>query len=609
MGDTEHQFHIPVMGTGFTVDSALRVAKLGITTVISLADDRVIERVRKHYAKLLGFSDEPISPRDGDARARRITAWLDLVDAVVQRQMIEVRALPFEPGNDKWRYFSLLPQQSLLGLGFERLRLLPAGAEREALAAKLTAQLQPGGIDVNIMTKIDGQARDADGALLGPEFSAAKAALRGFANSTLRGKLVLSAGVNPGLFGALEQYPAFYRDETGVVHKPIVLKVSDLRSALIQGKYLAKKGLEVAEFRIESGLNCGGHVFPTDGELLGPILEQFQAQRETFPAIFEPLIEAYLVKSGRAVPPLGRSRRIAVTAQGGVGNQGEQRRLLEYYTCDAVGWGSPFLLVPEVVLLDDDTRARLAAADESDLYVSDASPLGVRFNNLRGSSSERFMRARIDDGKPGSGCPNKLLASSTEFGPEPLCTASAEYQKLKLAALGNSAPPAFDAAGPQESLLYAKQCLCDHLGNGTILSLGISETPLPVAVCPGPNLAYFDRTYSLEELVDHIYGRGPSLVPDDRPHFFAKELELYVDHWARLDASADPKVQKHAAQFRERLLAGLERYRELVQRPAFPGENLGSLRDAVEAAAVRLGGVQESPPAPTGRRTLALMEA
>ena len=167
----------------------------------------------------------------------------------------------------------------------------------------------------------------------------------------------------------------------------------------------------------------------------------------------------------------------------------------------------------------------------------------------------------------------------------------------------------FGAAGPQERLLYAKQCLCDHLGNGTLMSLGISEVPLPVAVCPGPNLAYFDRTYSLEEMVDHIYGRGPSLVPEDRPHFFAKELELYVDHWARLNASADPKVQKQAAGFREHLLAGMERYRKLVQRPAFPGENLGSLRTAVEAAAVRMGAALEPALPAIGKQAEALIGA
>ena len=49
---------------------------------------------------------------------------------------------------------------------------------------------------------------------------------------------------------------------------------------MIQGNFLAKKGLWVSEYRIESGLNCGGHAFATDGFLLGPILEEFHQKKE-----------------------------------------------------------------------------------------------------------------------------------------------------------------------------------------------------------------------------------------------------------------------------------------------------------------------------------------
>ena len=516
-----HRFHIPVMGIGFTIDSALRVAKYGIGTVISLADDRVMERVRQHYCGVYGFPYSRISSKDPDARARRITAWLDLVSDVVERQMKELSAA------DRARYLRLLPADSPL---HEPGAVLPRGA-----------------IDVNIMTKVDA-ARDG-----GPEYSLAKAALRGFAKSRLRGRVVLSAGVNPSLFGYLAELPELRSGEKGVV-----LKVSDVRSALIQGKFLAKKGIEIDEFRIESGLNCGGHVFPTDGELMGPILAEFQ--RTDFAPVFEPLL-------GRPM----KQRRIPVTAQGGVGNFGEMRRLLEHYGCASVGWGTPFLLVPEVVVMDDATRTRLAEAEEDDLYVSDASPLGVKFNNLRGSSSELWSRARAEAGTPGSPCPNKLLAMNTEYGPEPLCTASAEYQRRKLA------EPGVDA----EAVL-AKQCICDHLGNSALLGLGISRTELPVAVCPGPNLAYFDRTYSLEEMVDHIYGRRESLVPASRPHMFAKELELYVDHCLSLSG-------KKFDAFRARLLEGIAHYRELTE--AYPGENLASLHRALDTQTKRLGTV------------------
>ena len=561
-----HRFHVPVMGIGFTVDSALRVARFGIGTVISLADDRLIERVRRHYCGVYELPCEPITAHDPDARANRITAWLDLVDSVTSRQMEELRQQPFQAGTDKWRYVAMLPDSS------EVKRRFLAGEDA-------SADLRRGAIDVNIMTKVDGATYAKDGAPRDPEYSLAKAALRGFAKSTLRGSVVLSAGVNPSLFGYLEQFDEFHRDGAGQLAKPIILKVSDLRSAVIQGKFLAKKGVEIAEFRVESGLNCGGHVFPTDGELMGPILAAFQAERDSFPALFAPLLAAWYAAHARPLPPAAPARRSLVTAQGGVGTHGEMRRLAETYGVDLVGWATPFLLVPEVTLMDEPTRAQLAAATEDDLYVSDASPLGVRFNNLRGSSSEVSQRKRVADGTPGSPCPKGLLASNTEFGPRPICVASAEYQGKKLAALGFATPPKWDEAAK----IFEKACICDHLGNPALLALGIEKRALPVAVCPGPNLAYFDRTYRLEEMVDHIYGRGASLVPDDRPHMFAKELGLYVDHWEKLDG-------KKADAFRARLLESIAHYRALCEQPGFPDENLDSLRVALKTQTARLAG-------------------
>jgi hypothetical protein len=566
---TLHQFHIPVMGIGFTIDSALRVARLGISTVISLADDRLIERVRRHTCDVYGLDCVPITAHDPDARARRTTAWLDLIDDVVARQIDAIRAQPFQPGTDKWRFVSLLPDSSPVKQRFLR-------------GEDASAELQRGAIDVNIMTKVDGATYASDGKMRDPEYSLAKASLRGFARSKLRSSLVLSAGVNPSLFGYLEQFDGFHRDQDGRIAKPVILKVSDLRSAVIQAKFLAKKGVEVAEFRIESGLNCGGHVFPTDGELMGPILGQFQRDRSSFPALLEPLLEAWYAARGKKLHPSARNRRILVTAQGGVGTAGEMRRLVEFYGVDLVGWASPFLLVPEVTLMDEATRTQLAAATEDDLYVSDASPLGVRFNNLRGSSSEMWHRRRLAEGKPGSPCPNRLLAMNTEFTGQgkPICVASSEYQEQKLATLGFAEkPPEWDAA----RAVYEKACICDHLGNSALLGLGIEKRELPVAVCPGPNLAYFDRTYRLEEMVDHIYGRGASLVPADRPHMFAKELRLYVDHFEGLEG-------KKADVFRDHLLEGIARYRTLCEGPAFPGENLMSLRAALETETARLLG-------------------
>jgi hypothetical protein len=41
--DSIHSFH-PVMGLAYTIDSPIRVAQYGISSVISIADDELIEK-------------------------------------------------------------------------------------------------------------------------------------------------------------------------------------------------------------------------------------------------------------------------------------------------------------------------------------------------------------------------------------------------------------------------------------------------------------------------------------------------------------------------------------------------------------------------------------
>jgi len=130
----------------------------------------------------------------------------------------------------------------------------------------LKENLFVGSINVNIMTKLD-KINFNGKKELSVEYNDAHAALRGFALSDLNSSIVLSAGINPGLYSYIANFEDFYPDENGFLKKRIILKVSDYRSALTQGKFLAKKGLWVSEYRIESGLNCGGHAFATHGYL------------------------------------------------------------------------------------------------------------------------------------------------------------------------------------------------------------------------------------------------------------------------------------------------------------------------------------------------------
>ena len=50
-----HKIHIPVMGICYTADTPIRVAHLGITSVISLVDDGLLEEYRMAYAERLGL--------------------------------------------------------------------------------------------------------------------------------------------------------------------------------------------------------------------------------------------------------------------------------------------------------------------------------------------------------------------------------------------------------------------------------------------------------------------------------------------------------------------------------------------------------------------------
>ncbi|MCH7495695.1 MAG: hypothetical protein IH825_06355, partial [Candidatus Marinimicrobia bacterium] len=266
------------MGTGFTIDTPIRIAKLGISSVISIIDDMLIEQMRKFHAERVGEPYEEITRKSKDSRVRRIRKYLNLVDRIVKKEVDSLRNSPFEPGSDITRYFKMLPDSPLKD---EYLRMLDEEDPkiREQMQNELREKAVPGSIDVNIMTKIDRNgAKGNEDLPIGQ--SDALLALRAFAESTLNSSVIFSAGLNLRLYAYIANFADFFPNKLGEIKKRIILKVSDFRSGAIQGKFLAKKGLWVSEFRIESGLNCGGHAFATKGNLMGPILEEFKEQRD-----------------------------------------------------------------------------------------------------------------------------------------------------------------------------------------------------------------------------------------------------------------------------------------------------------------------------------------
>lgn len=555
------------MGTGFTIDTPLKVARYGISSVVSLVDDVLIEQMRRYHSEREGESFEAIPAEAEDARARRITAYLDLLDRVVARQIGELRATPFVPGSPITYYYELLPGSPLRSSYHKMLSTTDSGARSE-LEAELRDQVVAGSIDANIMVKLD-RRPNAKGRAAAPEDGDAFSALRGYARSTLRSSMVFSAGMNAPLYTYTSTFSDFLPDAQGALKKKIVLKVSDFRSALTQSKFLAKHGLWVSEHRIESGLNCGGHAFPAQGRLVGGVLEEFRQHREELEGLVFPSYVQALEERGHPAPV--DPPRTRVTVQGGIGTFEEDRLLRERYEVDGTGWGTPFLLVPEATNVDDEHLRKLAQATDDDVFLSDASPLHIPFWNLRESGSETARKGRIEQGRPGSSCRKGYLRlSNTEFTQEPICEASREYQRAKLVALEQEELTDDQRGAAKESVL-AKACICHDLAGGATHAYGI-DAQATTAVCSGPNIVSFSRIAKLAEMVGHVYGRSSLLSGAPRPHMFIRELDLYVEHMRkeaeRCARGIEKRSAKYFGEFRDNLLSGISYYRELAEHIA-----------------------------------------
>jgi len=586
-----HSFHIPVLGLGYSIDTPVKVARFGISSVISIMDDHLVEKMRSYYCTVSNEPYVPIPTENEDHRAARITAYLNLVNAIVKKQMKQLRSFPFDEDNDLVKYFELLPTGAPLKRLYDKMAIMSEGPDKQLLQDKLRTQIRPGSIDVNIMAKIDRLNKNISGVDLPTEYSDALAAFRGFAQSDLESSVVFSAGYNPRLFNYIEQFKDFFPDANGKLRKKIILKVSDYRSALVQGKIFAKKGLWISEFRIESGLNCGGHAFPTEGLLLGPILEEFKSKREELvQELFELCNLANLEKSQHvfAGQPVMR-----ITVQGGIGTANENEFLIEHYSLDGTGWGSPFLLVPEVTNVDDATLNKLATANKDDYYVSYASPLGIPFNNFKKSTAQYQREHRIEKGRPGSPCFKKFLSSDTEFTESPICTASREYQYLKIKQLKENNLPA-DLFENEFNKITEKDCLCEGLGAGVLIKdkVALSHNLSAVTICPGPNLAYFSGIHTLAEMAGHIYGRLNILNSLYRPNMFINELQMYVDYYKKKlesNLGLNPKQIKYLQTFKTNLLDGINYYKGMVSYLKKENDQyISRMKDELENAVIAL---------------------
>ncbi len=590
-----HNFHIPVMGLAYTIDSPIRVAQYGISSVISIIDDEILEKMKNFYNQKFNLGYFGISTKTEDYRARRITAYLDMVDDIVNEKFESFKQEITKNKEALKDFIAMLPNTSDLKNSLQNL-IHQKDNWSSPIKSFIDSSLNPGSIDVNIMTKVD-KDNYHQKEQLPVMYNDAHASLRGFAKSKLSSSVVLSAGMNPRLYSYMEEFDDFFPDENGKIKKKIILKVSDFRSAMIQGNFLAKKGLWVSEYRIESGLNCGGHAFATEGMLLGPIMEEFKQKKNELIQSAHVLMAAALGQKGK--PAVSEPLEMKITVQGGVGTSEEHDFLLTNYHVDSVGWGSPFLLVPEATSVDAETRNLLVQSKEKDLYLSNISPLGVPFNTVKGTSNEKLKYEKEAKGKYGSSCPKKLLALSKEFSPEGTCTASKKYQDIKLKELYSDKETLTEEEfNKRKSAITDKACLCVGLVNAAYMeqNLEIKGEKQGVVICPGPNIAFFDKEVSLSDMVKHIYGNTNILPDNQRPNMFINELKMYVEYLRKEITDSTAKhthsQTKKWNTFRKNVLEGIKYYQELFKNSSYFRNGLSAINHQLQEYQLQLMAIE-----------------
>ena len=154
-----------------------------------------------------------------------------------------------------------------------------------------------------------------------------------------------------------------------------------------------------------------------------------------------------------------------------------------------------------------------------------------------------------------------------------------------------------------------RTCACHEL-SGSVTKMHNIHPSADVLICPGPNIADFSRISSLEEMTDHIYGRGAVTTRADAPHVFVREIRIYLDYLrkelSRFSLGLSTKTRQYLAKFKENLLSGIEYYARLVEQYAeeFPKrflQHLQDLRDQLERIALPAEGLLgDTCLAPTG---------
>jgi hypothetical protein len=210
-----------------------------------------------------------------------------------------------------------------------------------------------------------------------------------------------------------------------------------------------------------------------------------------------------------------------------------------------------------------------------------------------------FKQKRIDDNKAGSSCPKKFLALSKEFGADGICTASKKFQDVKLDELEEIKETlSVETFKKMKFDITEKACLCVGLANASYLEndIKIMGQSQGVIICPGPNMAYFDKEVSLSEMVQHIYGNAIVMTDANRPNLFVKELKMYIDYLKNEISAVSNEVAasqvKKLKAFKSNLLEGIDFYQDFFANTNYFENSIAAIQIQLEYYTKELIGVE-----------------
>jgi len=195
--------------------------------------------------------------------------------------------------------------------------------------------------------------------------------------------------------------------------------------------------------------------------------------------------------------------------------------------------------------------------------------------------------------------PETISALSKEFGADGICTASKKFQDVKLDELEAVKNTLSESAFEKKKFeITEKACLCVGLANASYLEndIEVKGQSQGVVICPGPNMAYFDKEVSLAKMVQHIYGNAMVMTDANRPNFFIKELKMYIDYLKNeiseitTDITA-PQVKKLKT-FKSNLLEGIAFYQMMFSNSNYFENSINEIQNQLDHYILELAGVE-----------------